>query len=152
MGGGSAGDWCVCENIYACVLMGDCKCWRWGVGGWESTGCQGGQPTLSKITYSIPGFPSSLPQATLLSSSRFRRVCVCVCYIVCYVACVEERRGGEGRVLLRSPGSLPTAPWGEEVTGHGRPSPMTSNALLTPVCKEGHHTTPPPPLPPDIIL
>lgn len=102
-------------------------------------------PTLSKITYSTPGFPSSLPQATLLSTSRFRRVCVCVlCCVLCCMCGREEGRGGEGRVLLRSPGSLPTAPRGEEVTGPGRHSPMTSNALLTPVCEEGHHTLPPP--------
>lgn len=48
-------------------------------------------------------------------------------------------------MLLRSLGSLPTTPWGGEVTGPGRHSPVTSNALLTPVCEEGHRTSSPSP-------
>lgn len=83
------------------------------------------------------------PGHALLSCSRFRTGCVCV------MLCVR-RKGvcvcGGGAVwrgvLLRSLGSLPTTPRGEEVTGPGGQSPVTSNTLLTPAWKEGHHNTP----------
>lgn len=70
----------------------------------------------------------------LLSSSRFRSVC----YVVC--VCVKQNRKEVGGVLLRSPGSLPTAPWGKKKQP-ARRSPVTTNALLTPVCTKD--TNPP---------
>lgn len=68
-----------------------------------------------------------------------------------YVCGGKQEAGGGVAGLLSSPGSLPSTPWGEEVTGPSRHSPMTSNALLTPVCEEGQHPSPPHPTPPDTI-
>lgn len=70
VGGDTVGGLCVCECVKICVCVPeDCSCWRWWWGGvWRrggSTSCQRGQPTLSKITYSTPDFPSSLLQAKL---------------------------------------------------------------------------------------
>lgn len=71
-----------------------------------------------------------------------------MCYVVCGAKDGKEKgREDGGGVLLLSLGSLPTAPWGGGgVTGPGRHSPVTSKALLTPVC------SPYLLLPPDIML
>lgn len=120
---------CVCvKNIYVCSW----ECGRGGVRGSESTGCHGSQPMLSKIIYSTPGFPCSLPKATLSWAPPGLGEWGCVWSKI--GVCVWG-------VLLCSLGSLPTTPWGKKVAGPGRHTPVTSNALLTPVSKKGQSTT-----------
>lgn len=69
---------------------------------------------------------------------------MCVCYVVCVWK--EEGKGGlGGGGVTTLPRVITNCTWGEEVTGPGRHSPMTSIALLTSVCKEGYHTCLPPP-------
>lgn len=53
------------------------------------------------------------------------------------------KRGGGGGVTMFPRVITNRAPWGGKVTGPSRQSPVTSNALLTPVWKERHHNPPP---------
>lgn len=79
-----------------------------------------------------------------------------MCYVVSYVVCVcggKEEDEEEGGCYYAPQGHYRPHPWGEEVTGPGRHSPMTSNALLTPGLQGRTPPFLPPsplPFPPDI--
>lgn len=115
MGGASAGDWCVCDNMCmcVCVLGGFCRCsvggWVGGCVGGESTGCQDGQPTLPKITIPFQVFPLASPRPH--SPELFQ---VQESLYVCYVLCVCG--GREGR---RRRGGCYYAPQGHYRLHHG---------------------------------